>query len=428
MKKIIILVSIVFLFSISFAQEKYEGQTIEQILDLPDNQIDIGIACLVITKEICPDVDIDYFSNQIDIIAKGVEFILQGRTEPVARIGAMNTFLYRAGWWNDSLTFTYDLSDLEANKISNQFLSGYLNTRLGSCITMPMLHLVLADRLGWPIQAVRSPKHIFCRYIDPELKMNNIEATCGGGFIPDKRYISDSNIPEKAIKNGVYLRTLSKKEYIASMLSTCARFFYEHKDLNKALYFTGLAVKYDSTFSNGHWNLHQFYFEIAHNIEAELNDKIKKIESIFTNEFVALKNQAVVDNITPKPPSPWDYQNKKREEQKRMMQPSNPFKIPIATFDHGVHTTSKPISIPQPYNQNKIDPKFRIKIDELQIEKQNEIESVEKKYIPAIKEALARSEWHKNKAKELGIVLELPTEFFIKQAESIEKFKKTGEY
>ncbi len=60
--------------------------------------------------------------------------------------------------------------------------------------------------------------------------------------------------------------------------------------------------------------------------------------------------------------------------------------------------------------------------------KQNEIGSVEKKYVPAIKEALARSEWHKNKAEELGIVLELPKEFLIKQAESIEKFKKTGEY
>ncbi len=134
------------------------------------------------------------------------------------------------------------------------------------------------------------------------------------------------------------------------MLSTCARFFYEHKDLNKALYFTGLALKNDSTFSSGHWNLHKFYFEIAHNIETELNDKIKGIESIFANDLVALKNQAVVDNITPKPPSPWDYQNKRREEQKKMMQPSNPFKIPIAAFDHGVTQAQQPNRTHQPFN------------------------------------------------------------------------------
>jgi hypothetical protein len=203
---------------------------------------------------------------------------------------------------------------------------------------------------------------------------------------------------------------------------------FRSKDLNKALYFTGLAVKYDSTFSSGYWNLHQFYFEIAHNIETEMIDKIKKIKSSFTNDLVALQNQAIEDKYTPKPPSPWDYQNKRREEQKKMMQPSNPFKIPITTFGHDVTQAQQPNSTTRPFNQNKIDPKLRIKINELQMENQNEIGSVEKKYVPAIKEALARSEWHKKKAEELGIVIELPKEFFIKQAESIEKFKKTGEY
>jgi hypothetical protein len=294
---------------------------------------------------------------------------------------------------------------------------------------MPMLHLVLADKLDWPICAVRSPKHVFCRYIDKDLKMNNIEATCGGGFIPDERYIADSNIPEKAIKNGVYLRTLTKKEYIASMLSTCARFSFEYnKDVKKALFFTGLAVKYDSTFSSGYWNLHQFYFEIAHNFETEMIEGIKTIKSIFTNDMVVLQNQAVVDKFTPKPPSPWDYQNKRKEEQKRMMQPSNPFKIPITAFDYTVAQSPNPNHITQHFNQNKIDPKIQNRINELQMETRNEIENVENKYIPLIKEALGRSEWHKNKAEELGIVLELPIEFFIKQAESIEKFKKTGEY
>lgn len=57
-----------------------------------------------------------------------------------------------------------------------------------------------------------------------------------------------------------------------------------------------------------------------------------------------------------------------------------------------------------------------------------EIENVQGKYIPAIKEALARSDWHKAKAEELGTVLKFPNEFFTRQSESIEKFKKTGEY
>jgi hypothetical protein len=44
---------------------------------------------------------------------------MQGRTEPEARIAMMNTYLYRPGWWNDSITFTYDLDDMEASKTEN---------------------------------------------------------------------------------------------------------------------------------------------------------------------------------------------------------------------------------------------------------------------------------------------------------------------
>lgn len=178
---------------------------------------------------------------------------------------------------------------------------------------MPMLHIVLADKLDWPIKAVRNPKHVFCRYIDRNLEMNNIEATCGGGYVSNERYISDSQISKKAIKNGVYLRTLSKKEYIASMLLTCARYCYENnKNIQKAIYYTGLAVYHDSTLSSGHWNLGKHYYELAFNLETDMIERKKEIEIQYSNEFIVLQNQAKINSFAPEVPSPWDYQNKRR--------------------------------------------------------------------------------------------------------------------
>ncbi len=40
------------------AQEHYTGQTIEQILELPEKEIDLGIACLVLAKDAYPQIDI----------------------------------------------------------------------------------------------------------------------------------------------------------------------------------------------------------------------------------------------------------------------------------------------------------------------------------------------------------------------------------
>lgn len=253
---LVILVIVGMLSAPASAQDRYTGQTIEDILALPDDQIDLGLACLVLAKEAYPHLDIPLFDALLTHIASQINHLMQGVTDPEARIAMMNTYLYRPGWWNDSLTFTYDLDDLEGAKKDNQFLNGYLATRKGSCITMPMLHLVLADRLGWPMAAVRSPKHFFARYVAKGFPKNNIEATAGGGYLSNARYIAEVGIPAKAIRNGVYLRTLSKKEYLASLLLNNARHWQEREgNLGKAIQSLQLAVSMDSTFSSAHWNL-----------------------------------------------------------------------------------------------------------------------------------------------------------------------------
>lgn len=410
--------------SISFAQKKYNKQTIEQILALPEEKINLGIALLVLAKDAYPKINVDFFDCVLDFMASRLNQLMQGRTNPEARIAMMNTFLYRTGWWNDSITFTYDLDDPEATKTENQFLNGYLATKKGSCVTMPMLHIVLADRLDWPIYAVRSPKHIFCRYIDDNLKDKNIESTCGGGFISDERYIADTNIPEKPLQNGVYLRTLSKKEYIATMMLNNARYFHEKRnDLKKAIYYTSFAVSIDSTLSGAHWNLHKYFYLVAHEIETEMIKETKKIKDLYTAQMMAMNSKDKEDQYTPKSPSAIDYQNKQR--QARMIKPTNPFQNGLSSV-MGNEKIGSNIS-PKQNNRNTNNNYTRM-ANELQFEMTQEIENMRGKYIPAIKEALARSDWHKAKAEELGIVLKFPEEFFIKQSESIEEFKRTGEY
>lgn len=262
------------------AQEHYNGQTIEQILELPEEEIDLGIACLVLAKDAFPQLDIARFDYILDYMVDRIDRLMQEAVDPESRIGMMNTYLYRAGWWNDSLTFTYDLDDLKGEQKENQFLNGYLSTRTGSCVTMPMLHLVLADRLGWPMKASRSVKHFFLRYVADGFKKNNIDATVGGGYRPDELYKEEAGIPDIAIANGVYLRSLSKKEYIASLLLNQARHFHEREaDLHKAAYLLQLALVYDPTFASAHWNLGHYYYLLARQLEQDMEGHLLGLDS-----------------------------------------------------------------------------------------------------------------------------------------------------
>lgn len=108
-----------------------------------------------------------------------------------------------------------------------------------------------------------------------------------------------------------------------------------------------------------------------------------------------------------------------------VVKPTNPFRDELPSILGDDYKGSP--TLPQQKAKNPNDNLIHM-ANELKYEMSEEIENVQGKYIPAIKEALARSDWHKAKAEELGTVLKFPNEFFIRQSESIEKFKKTGEY
>lgn len=228
-------------------------EDIEKILQKPEKQIDVGYACLVLSKDAFPDIDIKQGMQLFDNMAKGVEKIIEYSKDKTKlkykRIGALNTFLYRPGPWNaignnKNMVFSYDDANIEHIKPQSLFIPYMIFEHKGTCSTMPTLWYIIADRLGWPINAVRGPGHIWVRYRG--LKQGNIEATSNGGFIPDSQYIKDMGVKKIAIKNGVYLKSLNRKEFLATLLVNNA--FYcgmVSRDSTRAVRYLKLAIKYD---------------------------------------------------------------------------------------------------------------------------------------------------------------------------------------
>jgi len=180
---------------------------------MPEDSIDIGMAALTIAKVVYPDLDIKAYSAKIDEMVEKVRILTHGSTDPDYRVRVLNTYLYKMQG------FKYDPSeiDVETEKSKNledQFLNGILDTKMGNCVTMPMLYIAVAQRLGYPVYAVVAPDHYFVRYIDPHLKRQNIEATAGG-YVSDGEYIYTLHVSKKGLESGAYMRTLTYREYVA---------------------------------------------------------------------------------------------------------------------------------------------------------------------------------------------------------------------
>ncbi len=99
-------------------------------------------------------------------------------------------------------------------------LSTYVRTRKGNCVSMPVLFLIVADRVGLKVRLAAAPLHLFVRYTDPTGVDHNLEATSGGREAPAGTYLRNMPMSDRAIRSGLYMRTLTKRETIAQMAAS----------------------------------------------------------------------------------------------------------------------------------------------------------------------------------------------------------------
>jgi regulator of sirC expression with transglutaminase-like and TPR domain len=209
-------------------QSKTIPESINQLLHLPENKIDIGIAALTFAKDVYPDLDIKKYSAKIDRMVKEAKEFTGKSNDPEYKKRALNTYLFR------DYKLEYDYADPHAQKLENRYINGLLDRKKGSCTTMPLLYMAIAQRMGYPVYPVTTPDHNFLRYVDPRLKKQNIEATSNGGWSPDETIIEELEVSEEGIKSGAYMRTLSYHEYLANLLVLNANYWAEREDLAKA--------------------------------------------------------------------------------------------------------------------------------------------------------------------------------------------------
>jgi hypothetical protein len=96
-------------------------------------------------------------------------------------------------------------------------LSTYVRTRKGNCVSMPILFLIVADRIGLKVRLAAAPLHLFVRYSDPAGVDRNLEATSGGHEAPADFYRAKLPMTDLALRSGIYMRTLSRRETVAAM-------------------------------------------------------------------------------------------------------------------------------------------------------------------------------------------------------------------
>jgi len=185
----------------------------------PDSKIDFARAKLTFDKLYDPgSTDIDAALRQIDGMVQTIRAMAGPSATAQQRLIALRTYIYKAGPWNQNNPFTYDFADPLGRKTSNQLLATYLRTRRGNCVSMPMLFAALAQRLSLDVTLSTAPHHVFVKYHDDAAgRWINLETTSGANPARDVWLRHLFPMTDEAIANGIYMKTLSKKEALAAM-------------------------------------------------------------------------------------------------------------------------------------------------------------------------------------------------------------------
>lgn len=208
---------------------------VRAILAASDTSPNYARAKLAFDRIIDPSINPDATLAEIARLAVRATALAGPNATDTAKLAALRRVIYESGAWNDNRPFSYDLADPLGQNVRNKLLSTYLATRRGNCVSMPILLLLVGERMGLNLSLSTAPLHVFVRYTDPAGREMNLEATSGGHPSRTIFYRQQMPMSDRAVESGLYLRTLTRREAVALMATTVMEFLMTEGRFQEAI-------------------------------------------------------------------------------------------------------------------------------------------------------------------------------------------------
>ncbi len=226
------------------------AKSIEQVLRLPENEVDLATAVLIVSEQWSDMVYGRKYLERLDNMALEIRERLRQKRLPTnfKAIPVINQYLF------DELGFE---SLSEATDPNSLFLHTVLDQKRGYCLSLSVLYLSIAERLDVPVHGVVVPGHFFVRYDDGRRQFN-IETTGGGGTAPDEQYIEEFNVPRNR-SDSIYMKNLNKIQTLGCFFNNLGNSYSEIGNMESAQLALERAIEINPTLSEARGNLGNIY-------------------------------------------------------------------------------------------------------------------------------------------------------------------------
>jgi tetratricopeptide (TPR) repeat protein len=229
------------------------ARSIEQILRLAEEDIDLATAVLIISEQWNDNVHGRRYISDLDDMAFEIRDRLDDKKLKANHkaIALINEYLF------DELGFE---SISEASDPNDLFLHSVLDKKQGYCLSLSILYLSLGERLGLPLYGVVVPGHFFVRYDDGQRVRFNIETTSKGGYADDEHYINKFKVPQND-HDSLYMANLDKMQTLGCFFNNLGNSYSDIGNTEQALIALERAVEINPSLAESRANLGNIYLK-----------------------------------------------------------------------------------------------------------------------------------------------------------------------
>ncbi len=228
--------------------------SLEEVLRLPEEQIDLATATLISSEHWSDFVQGRRYLERLDTMAMVIQTRLRQQRLPLDHraIPVINEYLF------GELGFKPVLHPNDPNDL---FLHSVMDRREGYCLSLSILYLAIGERLGLSLYGVVVPGHFFVRYERGRIRFN-IETTSRGASPPDEHYVKTFHVPDdNRNSNSSYMKNLTKRQTIGCFFNNLGTVYLEIGDTDTALVALERAVAINPTLAESRSNLGNIYLQ-----------------------------------------------------------------------------------------------------------------------------------------------------------------------
>lgn len=197
--------------------------------DIDDERIDLLRAALSFARIEDPQLDIEHYVRRVDALAKRVAAKIQDPDDPVQMIAAMNEVLFQEE------AFRGNSEDYYSPR--NSFLQHVLDRQLGIPISLALVYMEVARRIGFLLYGVGMPGHFLLKHYDVDGHAILIDAFERGSIVTEEdcRRKLDSIYSGQVALQPEFLLAVTRRQMLTRMLNNLRSVYLSQRDFRRAV-------------------------------------------------------------------------------------------------------------------------------------------------------------------------------------------------